>query len=105
MTSREKVVEGPNIAALAALARIDIDEAEMKKLEAEIPMILSFAAKVQEVAGTAMVDTNPPHKNVMREDGNPHETGLYTEALLSAAPEREKGYVSVVQVLKGGKHI
>lgn len=37
--------------------------------------------------------------NVMREDGEPHESGLYTEKLLSAAPQREGQYIKVKKIL------
>ncbi len=93
-----------DIKALSALARLDVSDDDIKKLEEQIPAILSFAARIQEVAAVVATDKNPAHKNVMREDANPHESGIHTEALLSAAPKREKNYVSVTQVLKGGKH-
>ena len=93
-----------DIKVLSALARLDVSDDDMKKLEKQIPAILSFAARIQEVVAKVDTDKNPTHKNVMREDASPHESGIYTEALLSAAPERERNYVSVTQVLKGGKH-
>lgn len=93
-----------DIKALTRLARLDVSDQDMKELEEQIPAILSFAARIQEVAATVEADKNPVHKNVMREDTNPHEPGAYTETLISAAPEHEKNFVSVAQVLKGGKH-
>lgn len=101
MTDKEKV----NIQALAGLARLEVREEEVKTLEEQIPAILSFVARIQEVAETAAPDKNPAHKNVMRDDTNPHETGVFTDVLLSAAPRREGDYVKVPQVIKGGKHI
>lgn len=103
MTTSQRF-EPVDIKALANLARLDVSDEDMKKLEEQIPAILSFIARIQEVVSTVEVDKNPPHKNIMREDNNPHESGLYTETLLSAAPHREKNYVRVAQVLKGGKH-
>lgn len=37
--------------------------------------------------------------NVMREDTEPHESGIYTEKLLSAAPQREGQYIKVKKIL------
>ena len=100
MTASQKI----DVKALAALARLDIDEGDMKTFEEQIPAILSFAARIQEVVETVEPDMDPAHKNVMREDADAHEPGAYTDDLLAAAPASEKGYVRVTQVLKGGKH-
>ena len=94
----------PDIKALAALARLEVTDEDIKKLEEQIPAILTFAARIQEVAGGMPADMNPAHKNIMRTDDYTHETGIYTEALLAAAPRREGDYIVVPQVLKGGKH-
>lgn len=101
MSSSQKV----DINALAKLARIEISETEITEFEAQIPAILSFVASIQAVSADIPTEpTVPRHHNVMRADTDPHESGLYTEDLLKAAPRREKDYVKVSQVLKGGKH-
>ena len=101
MTDIQKV----NIQALADLARLEVNEEDMKRLEEQIPAILSFVARIQEVAATAEPDMDPAHKNIMREDAIAHEAGAFTDTLLSAAPRREGDYVKVPQVIKGGKHV
>lgn len=93
-----------DIQALADLARLEVSGEEMKTLEEQIPAILSFVARIQEVAEAALSDRNPRRKNVMREDDNPHESGAFTKVLLAAVPRREGDYVKVPQVIKGGKH-
>ena len=93
-----------DIKALAVLARLDVSDEDTKKLEGQIPAILAFAARIQEVVVVVEPDKNPVHKNIMRDDTDAHESGVYTEELLSAAPDREKDFVKVMQVLKGGKH-
>ena len=35
----------------------------------------------------------------MREDDNPHAGGIYTEAVLNEAPEREGDYIKVKKIL------
>jgi aspartyl/glutamyl-tRNA(Asn/Gln) amidotransferase C subunit len=94
-----------DIAALAALARINIPKEEEQSLAREIPAILSFVEEIQKVA--AELPDHPEagaHRNVMREDRDAHEAYAYTEDLLSAAPSREGEYIKVRQVITGGKH-
>lgn len=91
-----------DIRALAALARLQVSDAEVAKLEHEIPGILSFVETVQKVATDAPAH-KPTLRNVMREDVNPHESGAYTETLLAAVPAREGNKVAVKQVLSRKK--
>ena len=94
-----------NIKLLSALARIELDEGEIKELESEIQGILSFVASIKEVAADIHSEPKvPAHRNVMRADTDPHESGIYTENMLRAAPRREKNHIKVSQVLKGGKY-
>jgi aspartyl/glutamyl-tRNA(Asn/Gln) amidotransferase C subunit len=103
MTSGQKEVD---IQALAKLARIEVSAEDLKTLEEQIPSILSFVARIQEVSDTALSDTDMPEQHtVMREDDNPHEAGAYSETLLDAAPKRKGNHVVVPQVIKGGKHV
>ncbi len=83
--SNEKKV---NIRALADLARVEISDDEIMKLEKEIPGILAFVEQIQKV-DVSHVSHDTTLRNVMRADENPHESGIHTEALLSAAPARE----------------
>jgi aspartyl/glutamyl-tRNA(Asn/Gln) amidotransferase C subunit len=87
-----------DIRALANLARVEISDAEVAKLEKEIPSILAFVETIQkaDVSG-ASADTSL--RNVTRADANPHETGKYTKVLLDAAPEREGDRIAVKQVV------
>lgn len=87
-----------DIRALAQLARLEISEAEIATLEKEIPAILHFVEQIQSVASDGE-PKSPELRNVMRDDENPHESGIYTERLLSAAPKTEKGRVVVKQVI------
>lgn len=88
-----------DIAALATLARLDTAEAEMETLRHELPDILSFVRIVQEAVGDEAKAVLGDVYNVLREDGEPHGTGVYTDALLSLAPATKKGYVVVKQVV------
>ncbi len=87
-----------DIKALAKLARLEISDEEVARLEKEIPAILGFVETIQSV-NTEGVQHDTRLRNVMREDGEPHESGIYTEDLLAAAPEVKNNQVVVKQVL------
>lgn len=91
-----------DVAALAKLARLEVSADELKKLEREIPDILGFVETIQSV-DTSSVATTPMLRNVMRADESPHESGMYTEKLLDAAPAREEDRIAVKQVLSRKK--
>ena len=83
---------------LAKLARIDIPESEAETLSHEFEAILKY---VGEIKNAKLGDTKPDYalKNVLREDANPHEPGIYTEAILNEAPEREGNFLKVKKIL------
>lgn len=87
---------------LADLARIALRDEEAAKLTGEFEEILGYVSEVQEIA----VDTGEKKvgllHNVYREDVDPHEPGIYTEALLAAAPERDGQYLKVKKILGEG---
>ena len=85
---------------LAKLARIQIAEEEAEKLATEFDSILKYVGEVQSVQSVPGPEDEIALKNVMREDGEPHETGVFTEAILSQAPEREDGYLKVKKILQ-----
>ncbi|MDO8424248.1 MAG: Asp-tRNA(Asn)/Glu-tRNA(Gln) amidotransferase subunit GatC [bacterium] len=91
---KEKVLD------LAKLARIEIGEDEAEKLSREFDAILGYVGEIKSVNRSLSDEKEEfPVRNVMREDGAGHEPGLYTEKLLSQAPEREGGYIKVKKIL------
>jgi aspartyl/glutamyl-tRNA(Asn/Gln) amidotransferase C subunit len=87
-----------DVASLAKLAKLEVSADELAKLEKEIPEILGFVETIQAVAAEAGHES-PAHRNVMREDANPHATGLHTRTLLDAAPAQKDDQVAVKQVI------
>lgn len=87
-----------DVRALAKLARLDVSDEELARLEKEIPAILGFVEQIQNVP-TDAVPTSPEHRNIMREDVNPIESGTHTEELLKAAPATRDNQVVVKQVI------
>lgn len=97
-------MNGPDVdvRALAKLARLEVSEAELAKLETEIPGILHFVETIKNV-DTSVARRSRELRNVMREDGDPHESGIYTEKLLAQAPAREGDRIAVKQVISRKK--
>ena len=87
-----------DVRALAELSRMEVSDEELAKLEQELPAILSFVETIQR-ADVSKVERDPALRNVMREDGEPHESGIYTERLLAQAPAQKDGRVVVKQVI------
>jgi aspartyl-tRNA(Asn)/glutamyl-tRNA(Gln) amidotransferase subunit C len=85
---------------LAHLARISISEEEAKDLQKDMEGILKYASQIQEfVTEKEEMQDKGRLYNVMRPDGEPHESGMYTDELLAQAPETERGYVKVKKIL------
>ncbi len=91
-----------DIKGLARLARLEVSDEELAKLEREIPDVIRFVETIQK-ADTSKVSITPELHNVMRADENPHESGIHTETLLSAAPAREGDRIAVKQVISRKK--
>lgn len=87
-----------DVAGLAKLAKLEVSAEELAKLEKEIPAILGFVESINAVAAEA-THGSPAHRNIMREDVSPHESGLHTRTLLDAAPAQKDDQVVVKQVI------
>lgn len=94
MISRE------DIEKLASLSRVEVSAEEKEKLGADIESILGYVSEIQHVVGTAETAAlTSAVRTVMREDGDPHETGFYTKAILKEAPARDGNYIRVKKIL------
>jgi aspartyl/glutamyl-tRNA(Asn/Gln) amidotransferase C subunit len=90
------------VLALAKLARIEIPDMEAEELSYEFEAILNYVSDIKSVAHSAEAGRDKSDyalKNVMREDGEGHESSIYTEAILSQAPAREGNYLKVKKIL------
>lgn len=90
------------VTALSKLARIEISESEAENLAHEFEGILNYVGDVKKATIGRTAQTTPEfyRKNIMREDSNPHESGLYTKDLLKEAPHTEGAYIKVKKILK-----
>lgn len=87
-----------DIKNLAQLARLEVTDEELAKLEKEIPDILKFVETIQS-ANVSAEAISPELRNVMRADEHPHETGEYTKRILDAAPATKDDRIVVKQVV------
>lgn len=95
------MITAKEIEKLALLSRISLSAEEKEQMRGEVDAILGYVATIQEVSASTTGRTSSvvSQKNVMREDTNPHETGLHTKALVGAAPQREGDYIKVKKIL------
>ncbi|OHA72265.1 MAG: hypothetical protein A3A27_00455 [Candidatus Wildermuthbacteria bacterium RIFCSPLOWO2_01_FULL_47_18] len=86
---------------LAELARIKMPDNELEELCGQLDEILGYVSEVQR-ADVSSVPKHilPPLRNVFREDGEAHEHGIFTEAIMANVPSSEGGYVKVKKILE-----
>ena len=84
---------------LAALARIKISEAELGKFTSEFDAILAYVGQLEKLELPKGGEAKPALRNVMREDGEPHTTGAYTQKLAEQFPTRSDDALSVKQII------
>lgn len=94
MISREDVKN------LAKLARIGISEEEEVKLVHDLGAVLGYVSELDKLSLGEPKSPVGEHRNVMRDDGTPHESGLYTEKVLAAAAETKGGRIAVRQIIE-----
>lgn len=88
-----------DVARLAALARIDMTDADLDRLSGQLAAIVDAVALVSEVAGEDVPATSHPipMSNVSRPDEV--RPSLSQAQALAAAPEAEEGRFRVPRIL------
>lgn len=95
-----KKIDIKDIEKLAALSRLSIADDEKASLAKEIDSILGYVEQIKDASASLQIDEQvPAHHNVMREDANPHESGIYTEKILEESPDRDGQYIKVKKIL------
>ena len=92
-------IERSDVARLAALARIDVTDAELERLSGQLSAIVEAVAQVAQVVGDDVPATSHPipMANVFRPDEV--RPSLTQEEALSGAPAAEDGRFRVPQIL------
>jgi aspartyl-tRNA(Asn)/glutamyl-tRNA(Gln) amidotransferase subunit C len=95
------MIEKKDIEHLAKLSRIELNDKSVEGLAKDIESILGYVDQIKEVSADLAV--RPPsageNRNVLREDENPHESGIYTEKILKESPDREGDFIKVKNIL------
>ncbi len=92
-------MEIKEIENLANLCRIDLSQEEKEQLSKDMESILGFIDQIQTVDIDKEKKVAGDLRNVMREDEKPHESGKFTDSILSEAPKKENGYFKVKKIL------
>ncbi len=96
------MIELKEIDKLAELSRVEMTTEEKKEIQKDLESILGYVSEIQKVAtdsvGSPEERLNVLH-NVMREDNDVNETGIYTDKIIKSAPKSEKGYIKVKKIL------
>jgi len=89
-----------DIQHLATLSRLSLTDEEIEMYSKDIPKILAFVDQLKSVKTDkeGRIE-NSSDRNVFREDEEPHESGLHTDAILKQAPKTRDGYVEVKKTL------
>jgi aspartyl-tRNA(Asn)/glutamyl-tRNA(Gln) amidotransferase subunit C len=94
------MIEKKDIEHLANLSRIKLDEKSLEGLTKDIESILGYVDQIKEVSATLDEKKEAGiNRNVMREDENPHDSGINTIKILDEAPYKEHGFVKVKNIL------
>lgn len=102
-------IEIKDVEHLADLARIAVSDSEKEILRHDLEEILAYVSQIKEIVAEPPVSeaglpsitlrTASELRNVMRDDGEPRSSGVFTEALLAAAPSREGDRIAVKKIL------
>jgi len=99
------MIELKDVEHLAGLARIAVSDDEKKILQHDLEEILAYVSTIKEgvhghTGGTGNTQRGLGElHNVMREDSEPHESGIFTEDILAQTPVCEGNRVSVKKIL------
>jgi len=91
-----------DIEKLTELARIDVSDAEKGQLAHDLDGILGYVSLIKSITeekGAPESDSEFLVNVHLREDGEPHSRGVYTDEILSEVPNKEKNYIKVRKIL------
>lgn len=88
-----------DVKRLAGLARIEVPDAALERFATEFDSILAYVGKLDELTLPESDGVLSPVRNVLREDGVPHEPGAWTERIVAQFPQKEGNSLSVKKIL------
>jgi len=93
------MLEKKDIEKLAKLSRIEVQEEEKEVLIKDLESVLGYVSEIQEVVTGEVEPEAGLLRNVMREDENPHKSGIFSEDIMDNVPSKKDGYVKVKKIL------
>lgn len=104
MISRDEIVK------LANLSRLKLSEEEIVRMQGEMTNILAYVDKLKSAPGITGGETAPvmsTNKNILRQDANAHQPGVFTDKLIALAPKKEETkdgkFIKVKKILGGSQ--
>ncbi len=92
------MISNEEVKNLARLARLALKPEEEANLAKDLNSILDYVGQLSK-ADVPALSTELAAANVLRADTEAHESGLYTDKLLAAAPKSHDGFVEVKAIL------
>lgn len=92
MISREEVLH------IAKLARLELTEKEIEKMQKDLSSILDYFNVLNKVKEKPSI-TKSVESNVLRKDEYRDENNNSSPDLIQAAPDKKDGYIKVKQIL------
>ena len=87
---------------LAELSRLELTENEIAEYAGEFSDILEYVDSLKNAVSETddnLILENSSNRNIVREDENPHESGINTEKLVASAPDSENNHLKVKKIL------
>ncbi len=93
------MITAEEIKKLAVLTRISISDEELSSFAKDFDAIIGYMNQFEKLDLQKVSEEKPLLRNVMREDKDPHKSGMYTEKLVAQFPKKEGDYLSVKQII------
>jgi len=84
---------------IAKLARLELTEAEIKKMQKDLSAILDYFELLKGVGGEATVSDFDKKEKVLRKDEARPQPDSVVENLVKAAPDKKEKYIRVKAIL------
>jgi aspartyl-tRNA(Asn)/glutamyl-tRNA(Gln) amidotransferase subunit C len=88
-----------DVKRLAALARVDVPDADLARFVTEFDSILAYVGKLDELTLPEGNRVIPTLRTVLRADNNPTVPGTWTKKIVAQFPQKEGDSLSVKKIL------
>jgi len=83
-----------------SVRRLGLSDEDLEKFTSEFDAILKYVGQLEKLDLPKGEGVKPVLRNVMRNDGEPHASGIYTEKLAEQFPQREGNALAVKQIIQ-----